>query len=70
MAPLSEAEASFSGFSVADDELSVGGESIATRRVSFETGTGSREVWFDASGRLMRVSDGASGFLAERTPTS
>ena len=70
VAPLSEAEASLTGLQASTEVINVGGESMEVRKLSFESPTGSREAWFDASGRLVRVANAATGFLAERTPSS
>lgn len=69
VAPLSENEESLSGLATASGVQDVGGEPVEVRQLQFTTAAGSREVWFDASGRVVRVSDSA-GFVAERIPAS
>ena len=70
VAPLSEGEESLSALTTSNDVRNVGGEPVEVRRLQFNTSAGAHEVWFDASGRVMRVADSATGLVAERIPAS
>ena len=50
-----------------EGELQIAGRTLRSRRISLEIGAGTREVWLDAEGRLLRVADGPSGYTALRT---
>jgi len=49
-----------------DDEILLGRNSVHSRRVTFGAGDEARTVWFDAQGRVLRVSIPALGYMAER----
>ncbi|MGI9627313.1 MAG: hypothetical protein ACR2QM_10795 [Longimicrobiales bacterium] len=70
VAPLSEAEEGLSGLAVESGVVQVGGDEIEGRRITLRAAAGEREVWFDGSGRLIKVTDSATGFTAERLPAA
>lgn len=48
-------------------ELQIGGQALSSRRIALAIGGATREVWLDAAGRILRVTDAASGYTALRT---
>lgn len=52
----------------APETIELGGERIEATRVDFGSGVAAGTVWFDGSGRLVRVSLPGRGFVAERSP--
>ncbi len=68
LSPLSETETELVGVSQSDESITIGVENIATTKLRIGAGAGLRELWFDSSGRVMRVSIPARNFLAERVP--
>jgi len=50
-----------------DEEIQVGPNIVAARRVEFASGNDRRIVWYDRQGRVLRVEVPATGYLAERT---
>ncbi len=50
-----------------EGELQIAGRTLRSRRVALEIGEGTREVWLDPEGRVLRVADGDSGYTALRT---
>lgn len=50
------------------ESLATAGGAVDARHVTFEVGRGAHEVWFDADGRVLKVSVPSSGFVAERAP--
>ncbi len=53
-----------------EEEIGVGGETVRARRFRLEGTQSAAEVWFDAQGRLLRVSLPAEGWLAQRESLS
>lgn len=51
----------------APESIELGGERIEATRIDFGSGEGAGTVWFDGSGRLVRVSLPGRGFVAERS---
>ncbi|NNF27794.1 MAG: hypothetical protein HKN73_11285 [Gemmatimonadetes bacterium] len=70
VSPLAELEETLSGFELDAGTRSVAGEPTEVRILRTRGRDGLREAWFDSSGRLVRVSDEGSGFVAERTPST
>jgi hypothetical protein len=50
-----------------NEELRLGSTALAARRVEFSSSEDRRIVWFDPSGRVLRVEIPATGYVAERT---
>jgi hypothetical protein len=50
-----------------DEEIQVGPNIVAARRVEFASGADRRIVWYDRQGRVLRLEIPATGYLAERT---
>ncbi len=48
-------------------ELQIGGQMLPSRRIALAIGGATREVWLDAAGRVLRVTDTAAGYTALRT---
>lgn len=70
LAPLAEREEAAARLVTGSETIQLGGERVATTRVRFGSGEGGGTVWFDGSGRLVRVHLEGRGFLAERLPGS
>jgi len=50
------------------DEVTVDGRTIAATRFDIRVGSGTRQIWVDAEGRLLRVLDASTGREAIRLP--
>jgi len=50
-----------------DAEIVLGRNTVPSRRVTFGSGDQARTVWYDAQGRVLKVSVPALGYVAERT---
>ena len=70
VSPLAETEETLSGFQLDSGTRQVAGEPVEVRILRMQGRSGRREAWFDSAGRLVRVSDEASGFVAERAPST
>lgn len=70
VSPLAESEETLSGFELDGGTRRVAGEPTEVRILRVQSRGGAREAWFDSSGRLVRVSDEGSGFVAERVPSA
>lgn len=66
--PLSEEPESIAQLHAAPHMLETGGTIIETTQVRLGNGEDAGAVWFDGSGRLVRVSLPGKGFLAVRIP--
>jgi hypothetical protein len=49
-----------------DEPIEIAGTRAAARHFTFTNGSGSREVWVDAEGRVLRVEAPSSGLIAVR----
>ena len=49
------------------EPVAIAGAEVQARHVTFEINGGVHDVWYDADGRVLRVSVPATGFSAERT---
>ena len=50
-----------------DEEIQVGPNIVAARRVEFSSGADRRIVWYDRQGRVLRLEVPATAYVAERT---
>lgn len=51
---------------VADDAVTVAGSRVPARRVTFQGDQGTRQVWFDDQGRVLRLEIPHLGYVAQR----
>ena len=68
VSPLTETQGTLPVISRTNEVVDLGGERIATTKVRIGAGDDAREMWYDASGRLMRLSIPSRGTVAERIP--
>ena len=66
ISPLAETEVVLGAGRSSLETIEVEGETVETTLLVIGQGDEARSVWFDTSGRLVRVSHAASGFLAQR----
>ncbi len=52
---------------VGEEQVQVGGRTLQSRHLQLTTGSETRDLWVDADGRVLRVTDPASGYSAIRT---
>jgi len=67
LAPRDRSRANFTTGAWTEEQIQLGPNVVAARRVEFTAGDDRRTVWFDRFGRVLRVSVPAQGYLAERT---
>ena len=65
--PRDRREGTFSTGSIVEEELRLGRNRVAARRVSFMDDASEHRVWFDRQGRVLRVEIPDLGYVATRT---
>ena len=65
--PRDRREGTISTGSIVEEELRLGRNRVAARRVSFMDDASEHRVWFDRQGRVLRVEIPDLGYVATRT---